>query len=38
MVVFDPSDRGKFISLLDGFDGALRATTTKQIEIDGFAL
>lgn len=38
MLISDPSHRGKITELLDGFDGALRATTTKQIEIDGFAL
>lgn len=37
MLVFDPNNRGKITDLLDGFDGVLRTTTTKQIEIDGFA-
>ncbi|UAY51882.1 protein kinase domain-containing protein [Ferruginibacter albus] len=37
MLVIESTNRGKISELLDGFDGALRATTTKQIEIDGFA-
>jgi serine/threonine protein kinase len=37
MLVFDPNNRSSIDDLLDGFDGVLRQTTSKQIEIDGFA-
>ena len=38
MLVFDPGHRKSLEDLLDGFDGILRETTTKEIGINGFGI